>query len=253
MVTYINPIHGDNARAGTVSGLGGLEYYSPWQLDKKYYGTGNSAAQQYHKAAGQILQGAESADAAMLRAYRDQYRARLGNAAQAQGENQRGVASSAAASGLTGDSLRRALAGGEAQQASRLSALQGDLQGSYGLQKAALQQGTGNALAGLLVDETKFGKSYGNTRRADSTGALAAAGTALATIVGTVIGGPGGGAAGNMLGQAVGKQVTPQPLAPQPQQQGGWQMGRNPFSGMSMPYRPGPQSTYADDPYSTNW
>ncbi len=62
-MVYYNPaVHKDTAKQtgqavnpGSVSGFGGLAYESPWQLDKKYWTTGNTGSVQYQKAAGQIL------------------------------------------------------------------------------------------------------------------------------------------------------------------------------------------------------
>lgn len=208
MVYYDPAVHKDTAKAlgipvnaGSVSGFGGLAYESPWQLDKKYWTTGNTASQQYQKAAGQILQGAESADAAMLQAYRDMYRARLGGAAAGQRMLTDQYASESAGQGLSGDIVRRMLAQNQAGQAQQLSASSGELDAQYGLARAPLLQQTGNALAGLLVDETKFGKNYAAGRRASNSAMWSAGIGGIASIAGAGLGGALGGAA---LGGALG-------------------------------------------------
>lgn len=212
MVTYDNAVHKDTAKyygiaenPGSVSGLGGLSYESPWQLDKKYYGTANSASVQYQKAAGQILQGAEGAEAAMLKAYRDLYRSRLGASAAGQRMLQDGYASEAAGQGLSGDVVRRLLAQSQAQNAQGLAGLSGELDADYGMNRASLLQTTGNSLANLLIDETKFGKSYAAGRRSASnamTASVIGAGAGIAgaglggLAFGSALGGAGGGVPG---------------------------------------------------------
>ncbi len=215
-MVYYNPaVHKDTSKAtgapvnpGSVSGFGGLAYESPWQLDKKYWTTGNTGSVQYQKAAGQILQGAESADAAMLKAYRDMYRARLGGAAAGQRQYMDQQTAESAGMGLSPDLVRRMLANRQAGQSQMLGAAQGELQGQYGLSRAPLLQQTGNALAGLLVDETKFGLNYASGKRAANNAQIAGGIGAIAGIGGAALGGYLGGMGGGAAGGGAGQQLN---------------------------------------------
>lgn len=185
---------------GYAAGLGGLRYDSPNRLDKKYYTAGNTASTQYLNAANQILTGAESADAAMLKAYRDMYRARLGGAAAGQRQFIESQGAEAAGQGLSPDLVRRMVQSRGAQQSQLLGAAQGEMQGQYGLARAGLLQTTGNSIANLLVDETKFGLSQANGRRG-------AQNALTSSVIGGALGLGGaalGGGLGGMFGAAAG-------------------------------------------------
>lgn len=190
--------------AGNVSGFGGLQYGSPQSLDKKYWGSANTGAVQYLRAAQQILQGAEGADAAMMNAYRDIYRARLGGAAAGQRQYIDQQASQAAGMGLSPDLVQRLIAARQAQQSQMLGATHGELQGQYGMRRAALLQGTGNSLANLLVDETKFAKDYAAGRRGANNAAIASTVGAVASVAGAAFGAPALVGAGLAAGAAGG-------------------------------------------------
>lgn len=184
MAVYFDPnVHKVNA--GSTGGWGGLQYDSPDQLDKKYWNKGNTASGQYLHAAQQILSGAEDADLSMLRAYRQMYQSRLGGASAGIAAQARSYGAEQAGQGMSGGIASRILASNRASQAQRLEGLQGNMNSEYGMRRAQLLQGTGNALAGLLVDEVKFGKSIANARRgaasAGLTAGLGAAGTAASS------------------------------------------------------------------------
>lgn len=193
MVYYQRGYHDDEiagpGKPGYATGIGGLAYYQPSNLDKRYWGSANSASNQYLQAARQIMQGAESADAAMLNAYRDLYRSRLGGAAAGQRQFIDAQSSEAAGQGLSPDVVRRLLASRQAQQSQMLAGAQGELMGQYGMQRAGLIQNTGNSLANLLIDETKFAKNLAAGKNAQRAAMQSAGIGAVAAIGGAALGG----------------------------------------------------------------
>jgi hypothetical protein len=138
------------------TGIGGVGYQNPGRMGNKLGATNNPIAQQFFRAAQGVNQAAMGADAAMLQAYRDIYRARLGGAAAGQQQFIQQQGAEAAGMGLSPDLVRRMVANRQAQQAQMLGAQEGELAGMYQNARAPLIQQTGNTLASMMIDQLKF-------------------------------------------------------------------------------------------------
>lgn len=178
------------------TGIGGVGYQNPGRMGNKIGATNNPQAQQYFHAAQQVNAGAQGADAAMLQAYRDIYRARLGGAAAGQRQFVDQQAGEAAGMGLSPDLVRRMVANRQAQQAQMLGAQEGELAGQYQMQRAPLIQQTGNTLASLMIDQLKWQQARSDASDAARKASKAAT---LGGILGT-IGSLGGAALGGGFG-----------------------------------------------------
>lgn len=188
-----------------VGGYGGQSYEG---IGKTGYKSVRDMA--WSQAAQKILRGASGADAALLEAYRDMYRARLGGAAAGQRQYVDQMGSEAAGQGLSPDLVRRMIAARQASQAQGLSAQQGELMGQYGAQRAGLLQGTGNALAGLQLDQLKWEQNRADAKAAAKKAGQMGALGAVAGIAGAALGGPLGGMLGaSMFGGGGGGGYTP--------------------------------------------
>lgn len=181
-------------------GIAGLGYQSPGALDPKHANVNNPRSQVYHRAAQQVLQGAAGADEAMLQAYRDIYRARMGGAAAGQRQFVEQQGAEAAGMGLSPDLVRRLIANRQAQQAQMLGAQEGELAGAYQMARAPLIQQTGNTLASLGIDQLKWEMARADAKRAASNAQKAAG---LGGVLGAV-GAIGGAALGGPFGAALG-------------------------------------------------
>jgi hypothetical protein len=186
-------------QAPTASGFG-FDWQAQTGLGRRYE-AGSPQSQEYAKAAATLLGGAERMDAEMLQAYRDMYRARLGGAAAGQRAMMDSYGAEAAGQGLSGDVVRRLLAQGGATQAQQLGALSGELDAEYGAGRAALTGQMAQALAGLTLDEMKFGTQLDMQRRQmkDARNAMG-----IGAIGGILSAGVGGLASGWGLGMGLG-------------------------------------------------
>jgi len=174
-----------------VSGYGGQTYEGFGKAGQR-----SVRDQVWSQAAGKILKGAEGADAALLEAYRDLYRSRLGGAAAGQRRYVDSMGAEAAGQGMSGDVVRRMVAGRAAQQAQMLSGYGGEMEGQYGMQRAGLLQNTGNALAGLQLDQMKWEQNYQTAKSANKRAGQMGMLGAVAGIAGAALGGPLGGMMG---------------------------------------------------------
>lgn len=182
------------------TGIGGVGYQNPGRMGNKIGATNNPQAQQYFRAAQTVNQGAQGADAAMLQAYRDIYRARLGGAAAGQQQFVQQQGAEAAGMGLSPDLVRRMVANRQAQQAQMLGAQEGELAGQYQMQRAPLIQQTGNTLASLMIDQLKWQQARSDASDAARKANKASTLGGILGAAGSVLGGPLGGALFGGLG-----------------------------------------------------
>jgi len=174
-----------------VGGYGGLTYEG---FGKAGYKSGRDQTMQ--QAALKVLKGASGADAALLEAYRDLYRARLGGAAAGQRQYVDSMGAEAAGQGLSGDVVRRMVAGRAANQSQMLSGYGAEMEGQYGMQRAGLLRNTANSLADMQIKQMQWEQqradAKSSAKKAQQMGALGA----VAGIAGAALGGPLGGMMG---------------------------------------------------------
>lgn len=149
---------------------------------------GNATSQSYARAAEQLLRGSQSAESAVLDAYRALYEQRLGGRAAAQGQYVDQMGAEAASQGLSPDIVRRLVAAQRARSVQEAGAERGASDMLGGLARAELLKGTASELAGLQQQEANLAwqshQAHQANKRAAQMGLVQGVGTLASSFLG---------------------------------------------------------------------